>query len=427
MKTIFFDNFRGFSNTILPIKDVNFFIGENSSGKTSILKLIKLISDPAFWFQLDFNQKDVELGYFSEIVSKSSENQKQFTIGYSVFEENTSYAIVLKFINKEGIPELYKTLHYTKPFIFEYTKTANSLKYRYRKNSFKCSDAKKAYELLLGDPLKSYNYKKLKSRYQSQPTLFSIILSMETTRDSNMEMNDVPTHHEFVQNLKWFAPIRSEPKRTYDNYALNFSSKGDHIPYLLKNLFNQIESKRELVIIKKTLEKFGKESGLFEAIKVNPLGKLKTSPFEIHVQLNNSAYKISNVGYGVSQVLPLLIEILSSENTWFSIQQPEVHLHPRAQAAFGEFIFKAIQNQNNNFIIETHSDFLIDRFRLKLSENHKLKKPKKIDSQLVFFERNQIGNSLKIIEIDSSGKYPDEQPEKFRDFFWKEELNILKI
>ena len=51
MKCIFVDNFRGFKETIVPLKDVNFLVGENSTGKSSLLGLIKLINSPRFWMR----------------------------------------------------------------------------------------------------------------------------------------------------------------------------------------------------------------------------------------------------------------------------------------------------------------------------------------------------------------------------------------
>ena len=43
---LFLDNYKGFVDTIISIKDVNFLVGENSSGKTSVLKLLEVISSP---------------------------------------------------------------------------------------------------------------------------------------------------------------------------------------------------------------------------------------------------------------------------------------------------------------------------------------------------------------------------------------------
>lgn len=56
-KFIFLDNYRGFTDTLVPIKDVNFLVGENSTGKTSVLAILKLLSPPDFWLQNEFDLK----------------------------------------------------------------------------------------------------------------------------------------------------------------------------------------------------------------------------------------------------------------------------------------------------------------------------------------------------------------------------------
>lgn len=176
--------------------------------------------------------------------------------------------------------------------------------------------------------------------------------------------------------------------------------------------------------MKEILEKFGKESNLFDSIEINELGDKNVSPFEIIIKYNNIPIKLPNVGYGVSQILPLIIEMLAAKKTMFSIQQPEVHLHPKAQAAFGNFLFKTYQAEENNFIIETHSDFTINRFRHCLFKNQS---KKNVSCQVLFFERNNNGNRITNLPINSDGSYKFDLPDAYRDFFIDEELKLLEL
>ena len=99
------------------------------------------------------------------------------------------------------------------------------------------------------------------------------------------------------------------------------------------------------------------------------------------------------------------------ENSTLVIQQPEVHLHPKAQAALGEFIYNIHIFEKKKFLIETHSEYLINRFRIISSKN----KEKNIDSQVIFFERTDKGNKIHVIEIHN-GQYSENQPKSFSDF-----------
>ena len=220
-----------------------------------------------------------------------------------------------------------------------------------------------------------------------------------------------------------FAPIRTKPKRTYEGYAITISPEGEHIPYYIREIYRS--GKKENISFKEKIAIFGKSSGLFKEIEtINYRENDETSPFELHIKLSpKDNYKISCVGYGVSQSLPILIETLSRPNgTWYAIQQPEIHLHPKAQAASGDLFFDLSENENKVFLIETHSDFIIDRFRLNLRKNpeHKIK------AQVLFFERTDQGNTVTPIEIGKNGEYSSNQPQSYREFFINEQFELLK-
>src|SRR5690554_7416609 len=80
MEKIYLKNYKGFKQQFVELQDVNFLVGENSTGKTSFLKIINLLSSPEFWYNYEFNNNEVELGYFEEILNKKT-NDKYFQIG----------------------------------------------------------------------------------------------------------------------------------------------------------------------------------------------------------------------------------------------------------------------------------------------------------------------------------------------------------
>ena len=227
-----------------------------------------------------------------------------------------------------------------------------------------------------------------------------------------------------LENTTWIAPIRTKPQSLYQSTDKQYSAEGEHIPTILRDIFDEKESMTSKRIIK-LLDSFGKASGLFDTISISKLQKnKKNSPFEINFSLQGKTLKISNIGYGVSQILPILTEISRRpKDSIFLIQQPEVHLHPRSQAFFAEFLFKQFKEENKSFFIETHSDFVIDRFRLQLRKLKNNGIHKKV--HFLFFESNNKGNIVSTIEIDKKGEYGEKQPENFRNFFLKEELNLL--
>ncbi len=226
----------------------------------------------------------------------------------------------------------------------------------------------------------------------------------------------------FTHHLVWIAPLRSKPKRTYDQIKLAFNPEGDHTPYLIRKMLED-----EFSDIAKDfhsfIQGFGKESGLFKDIEINSFGTHPASPFELRVVNEGKSLNVCNLGYGVSQSLPILVELFTRPKySWFAIQQPEVHLHPRAQAALGEVFFDLAMKEKMIFFIETHSDFMVDRFRLKVNSTKKT-----VESQVVFFEQKDSLNKAYPIKILPNGRYQDNLPESFGSFFIKEEISILGI
>jgi AAA ATPase domain len=76
-----------------------------------------------------------------------------------------------------------------------------------------------------------------------------------------------------------------------------------------------------------------------------------------------------DVGIGVSQVLPVLVHAYAARDRWIAIEQPEIHLHPALQAELGDvFLESALGDQQNRFLIETHSEHLILRILRRIRE-----------------------------------------------------------
>lgn len=421
MRKIYLKNFKGFKEAFFEMKDVNFFVGENSTGKTSILKLINILSDPRFWFNSEFNNDEVEFGYFEEIINKGI-TEKEFHIGMEApfGKKKKQEAILLEFAEKDAIPIVKRIKLSLQSDDILISFKAKEIHYRVKE--------RKDYEF--DSWVKDFNFPKKFQKIQISPREIPLSLAL-TLIEGKIQHSDRDLSkgfgmqiRSFFNNYTWLAPIRAKAKRTYDSFKIKFSPEGEHIPSLLKDLLTKGSKTKNKELIQ-TLERFGKQSNLFDKIEINDLGKSKSSPFGINVLYNDVPIKLPNVGYGVSQVLPLIVEILSSTKQFISIQQPEVHLHPKAQSAFGEFIFDSFKTNNNQFAIETHSDFTINRFRYCLSKSRATKDLP--TSQVIFFQRDIHGTNLTQLQINEKGEFVDKIPSSYRDFFIDEELKLLEL
>lgn len=437
---LFIDNFRGFRDTCIPITDVNFFVGENSTGKTSVLGLLKLFSGPSFIMGQDFGDEHVSFSHFADMVSANSEDKSYFRIGF-VFEyaekrKGTEKKVVIgslfTFVEKDGLPRPFKcTFCRGKEKIT--LKFGNGLSYKVSQ----CAEAQTAEDFI--STLRSqwidehsatdrgYTRLQVPGRGRNIPIFLALsIISHADDRTAKQRKSGTLILHapEMLftpPELTWLAPIRTKPRRTYDELTLAFSPEGQHTPYLIRKM---LQSKSKAAKFKKFIENIGSASGLFQDVRIRNFGRGGTARFELDIVLDDKALNVLNVGYGVSQSLPVIVELLSRDKgTSFAIQQPEVHLHPRAQAALGDLFFEMAAIDRKCFLIETHSDFAIDRFRM----NYKGGRTDKPDSQILFFQRLDKHNVITPLSIGKTGDLPTDQPDSYRQFFIREQMNLLGI
>jgi predicted ATPase len=130
---------------------------------------------------------------------------------------------------------------------------------------------------------------------------------------------------------------------------------------------------------------------------------------------------LTDVGYGVSQSLPIIVQsILRSGSDFLLLQQPEVHLHPRAQAALGSFFVRQVAKNNRRFVIETHSDYLLDRVRQEIASGFLM--PHQVS--ILFFDKPGLETTIHHLSLDENGNILDAPP-FYRRFFLEEEMNLL--
>lgn len=217
------------------------------------------------------------------------------------------------------------------------------------------------------------------------------------------------------------APVRTKPKRTYDPLREVRSSEGEHVPMMLARLRStEPEVWQKLA---EDLSDYGRGAGLFSSLEVKQFGKGDSAPFQVQVSLAGQRKEVNlvDVGYGVSQVLPILVDAFTQpDESSFLLQQPEVHLHPRAQAELGTILASLVKRKHHKFMIETHSDHLVDRVRLEVRRG---KLPAE-SVRIVYCERADSQVLTHEIKLDSNGNLIG-APEGYRQFFLNEELALV--
>jgi predicted ATPase len=142
------------------------------------------------------------------------------------------------------------------------------------------------------------------------------------------------------------------------------------------------------------------------------------------VQLQDSRTRTTvsfrDVGAGVGQVLPILVQCLVAENNLVLVEQPELHLHPRLQSELGDlFIDAALGECKNTFLIETHSEHLLLRVmkRMRQTAAGRLEgssppvRPE--DVCVLFVHPTEHGSIVRQLRLSEDGELLDPWPNGF--------------
>jgi len=127
----------------------------------------------------------------------------------------------------------------------------------------------------------------------------------------------------------------------------------------------------------------------------------------------------SDVGVGISQLLPVVVGALAKNIAILSIEQPEIHIHPALQVALGDLLIFASKHKNKSFIIETHSEHLMLRLlrRIRETASEELENLdysfNPDDLNVVYVECIEGETRLISLRVDEDGEFIDRWPNGF--------------
>lgn len=387
----------------LEIRPLTFLVGENSTGKTTALACFHVLSNYLCHGDLDFNADPYALGTFKDIVRNSNKKEKNFKIGFTSRFNSEDVQVTVEFVKKKESIE----------------PSVRSLRMKFADGEINLeTEEQKDMAVRLSSYDEQHNQYNLTCASDAlNPPYFRLLsLILKKGSDGEIALNEFlvkKSHHiGMFDNRPWdtfcgfsvnsSSPIRSQPKRTYDPAREFNDPEGSDIPMLLVRL--AVTRKKEWEKLKRQLIEFGMSSGLFQDIKIKNFGGTLGGPFQLLFKVKGPTKNIVDVGYGISQILPLLVQVLYpsisqyNENkptppSYSLLQQPEVHLHPKAQAEFTTLLTELTKQGNQSFIVETHSDYMVDRARIEIRKGNI--KPE--DVSLIYFEPK--GNIVKVHNI----------------------------
>ena len=443
------------------LRPITLLVGENNTGKTTFLGcysvLHRMLSGSDIDNRLDFNEEPFAMGSFRDIARASpgpGGQADEFKLGVTVNPapdvDAAPYRLFAAF-REEGSQPVVSSLRFsfTPDSFLDLQRTPEGITLRIPdhvvETTFPMIDVRFMLEFLMTLGADA------KRNAPDPPNLREVAKLLRPLLGARRIPHELPQLEPVARYLDGLlpgrdtgrfrfprlpepvpvAPLRSKPRRTYDPIRETASPEGEHVPMSMMRLSRTKRGRWKS--LHEDLVAFGRESGLFADVKVRGRGAQMSDPFQLQVKVRTGPFaNIMDVGYGVSQSLPILVDVLTAaepdrgregrrrtERT-FLLQQPEVHLHPRGQAELANLFVEAFRKNGSRFLIETHSDYIVDRVRIAVRK----RKLKPDDVSLLYFE--PAGNAVTIhnMTLDDNGNLRD-APAGYRDFFVKETDRLL--
>lgn len=370
LKSISFSSYKKFRDeNKVEIKPVTILVGKNSSGKSSICKLFPMLANSITPYNifppLLFENNGVSLGTsFSDISHNGDSVGLSFGLQFSDGID-IKVNLVSEDLNQSIMIERYQLNKNNEEYVLTYD----------RKN------------------------KKYTSNFQREPFEihdFSGFYHEELFKKAGVSDSEIDIDVDYI------GPFRILPQRVYHSKGFDFSGR---VGVLGENAYHELYT--DYTLEEQVSEWYAENFGV--ALSVDWVEGLKGA-FQIHMinELNANAVNIVDEGQGMSQVLPIVVRCnMEESNSIVVVEQPELHLHPKAHASLGRLFAETSKNNNQNYIIETHAENLLLGLRDAVVDPNINFTP---DDVIIYFvdEDEEDGSAyLREISIDEDGMLSD--------------------
>lgn len=260
----------------------------------------------------------------------------------------------------------------------------------------------------LPGPVKSYAFPdQAKTYFQNADLLSDFELSFERLMD----------------HIFYLGPLREYPKREYiwgGASPTDVGRRGERsVDAILAAQARKEERslgyKKKKRSFQEILARWLQELGLIAEFRVEEIAE-GSNLYRVRVRQgrHGSDVLLTDVGFGVSQVLPILVLLYYvPENSLVILEQPEIHLHPRVQSGLGDVLLNVVKARKLQLIIESHSEHLLRRFQRRIAEG-------KVDPEetaLYFCDMANGESRLTALDVDLYGNIRNWPKEFFGDEF----------
>jgi predicted ATPase len=423
-------NFKSWEQLEVDISPITGLFGPNSSGKSSLLQFVLMLKqtketmDRSLAIDLGTSKSYANLGTFRDIIfSHDIERELTWSITWRLPSELTiidplasrktilfkgqemSLYATVELRNQQPSTSMIQYQFNDQSFLLERKKskqTSFSIKskgdnsrFRFIRNQGRVWD--------IPGPIKSYAFPdQAKTYYQNAGFLGDLEFSYE----------------EFIDRIFYLGPLREYPKREYvwSGYSpLDVGHRGERVVDALLAAQSRKEKRslgyrKKKMAFEEIIAYWLKELGLIYDFKVIEIAK-DSNLYKVEIKRDamSTPVLITDVGFGLSQFLPVLVLLYYvPEHSIILLEQPEIHLHPAVQSGLADVIINAVKTRNIQVIVESHSEHLLRRLQRRTAES----KIENANISLYFNETKQGKSAITKLNLNLFGEI-DNWPKNF--------------
>ena len=414
-------NFKSWQDTgDIAFGSLTGFFGTNSSGKSSILQFLLMLkqtvesSDRSRVLHLGNEKSYVDLGTIHDIIHNQQvpsqlsffiqwkDPEYDFEIGDETFTDVvTINSAPYSFSSAIAIQQdklILKDLHYNHDlysYHFEIIDNDSQPETNYKFSLINNQSGSTKETGAFRTPIKFYGIPN------------GVYLTYPAIEDKLQDVEE--SFYHLFEQIYYLGPLRDYPKRAYSWGGDNPQSVGSRGEDTVAALLTSRQQGPSIIISddqpKRTVEEhvayWLQELGLIHSFKVRSIAP-NSRMYEVRIQrtAESASVFLTDVGFGVSQILPVLVLLFYvPEGSTVILEQPEIHLHPAVQAGLADVFIDAIKRRKLQIVLESHSEHLLQRLQRRMAEE--VITPEAI--KLYFTSIQQGRSELTTLDLDEYG------------------------
>lgn len=407
-------NFKCLQDTgDLDIRPLTFLVGPNSSGKSSVLQFLLMLRQTVDSTDIEnplvTRNGWVELGAYPEFIFKG-EKERELTVEVAVTRQSdngaadkSSLEAVFFYQPETTVIRLRRSDVHTESGLHRHIQS------RGNGEGYEATySMKRAGKVVFSEP-----YVHLYKFYGTVSGAGAVSHDLSVTDLQRL----VGLGHAIAVELRntfYIGPLRGYPQRVYvtsGQAPQDVGIKGERAVDVL--WFIDRSRDKNLKRVFDEVRHWAKQLGIARNLHLDRMGE---NYYRLMVvdPATGMEVNLADIGFGASQALPIIIECFyAPQGSAVLIEQPEIHLHPKAQSVLGDLFIEAAKDSDRTFIVETHSEHILNRVCRRIAE----RKITKEQVAIYYFKPGKDGTRIQRVTINDDGQY-----EKFPKGFFEEDL-----